>query len=68
LFVAAQFVTAINVNRSMASPAGDAADVLNGADKDAIELWMTNYCTQNPLNVDLLAAYGANLEMISFVR
>lgn len=43
------FVTAMNVNRAASMPGIENADVVNGANGDAIEGWITDYCTQNPL-------------------
>ncbi len=43
------FVTGMNVLKSATQPDGGNVDVLNGADVDAIEVWITNYCNENPL-------------------
>lgn len=44
------FTTAVNASFSAQNNDGQPVDVLNGADLDAIELWLVNYCTANPLN------------------
>lgn len=43
------YVTGVNVFRTSFLGEGASVDVLNGVDIDAIELWITNYCTENPL-------------------
>jgi len=43
------FVTGTNAIRVAALGERASVDVLNATDIDAIELWLTNYCTQNPL-------------------
>ncbi|MDQ0319655.1 hypothetical protein QO002_001793 [Pararhizobium capsulatum DSM 1112] len=41
------FTTAIN--QMQAEVSTERTDMLKGADGDAIDVWMMNYCTQNPL-------------------
>ncbi|WP_132073622.1 hypothetical protein [Sinorhizobium americanum] len=40
------FTSSVNIDRHLK---GDHRDVLNGADLPSVELWITNYCTKNPL-------------------
>lgn len=51
------FVTATNYAESQKAPdrPGE-TDVLDGADHNAIDVWMTNYCTENPLTPLWIAA------------
>lgn len=51
------YITAMNYGRWNDIPVQDEEiDLLNGADANAIELWLTNYCTQNPLQPIWVAA------------
>ncbi|MCK3776193.1 hypothetical protein MZK49_05550 [Ensifer sesbaniae] len=43
------FVSAASVFRAKEFSSDGKYDAMNGADADAIELWITNYCSQNPL-------------------
>lgn len=44
------FVTAMNFMRAATGNSTTPADILNGANGDAMEVWLTNYCNENPLN------------------
>ncbi|MCY1312234.1 hypothetical protein D9M70_626380 [compost metagenome] len=40
------FTSSVNIDRHIK---GDNRDVLNGADLPSVELWITNFCTKNPM-------------------
>lgn len=44
------FITAVNVTRAFDAKPDENISIMNGANVDAIELWLENYCAKNPLD------------------
>lgn len=57
------FVTGFNIVRAAATKSSETADILNGADADAVEVWLANYCKTNPLHDIASAAVALTIEV-----